>query len=78
MNNHRISTKQPKAVVFDAAAMDITGLFSIFEKLHDLNGRSAVRNVHIEDAPGGVQVRFEIANIYRALVIRNRRRNDFR
>lgn len=78
MNNPNVNSKQPKAVVFDAASTDITGLFGIFEKLHELSRRGAVRNVRIEDESGGVQVTFDIANLYRPLVIRNRRRNDFR
>ena len=78
MNQPEGTSKQPKAVVFNAASTDITGLFGIFEKLHELSGRGAVRNVHIGDEPGGVQVTFEIAKLYRPLVIRNRRSNDFR
>lgn len=77
MSNHDVTTKQPKAVVFDAAATDITGLFGIFEKLHELSARGAVRNVRVGDGAGGVHVTFDIANLYRPLVIRSRRRNDF-
>ena len=72
-----VPTKQPKALVFAAATSDITGLFGIFEKLHELSRRGAVRNVQINDEPGGVHVTFDIANLYRPLVIRSRRRNDF-